>query len=79
MLPAGNDIEKCIGYYVQDENSDQNDRVCTLANDPDCNFLMSYYISGIMELHIFYWATDTKGVDMEILDFIDPSDSEYWE
>lgn len=80
------DIKNCIGYIIQDENSssttnlnDKDTRVYTLANDKDENFLMVYYIGeSLMNQPDFYRALDTKDKNIEIPNFIDKEDYEYW-
>ena len=80
------DIKNCIGYIVQDENSssttnlnDKDTRVYTLANDKDENFLMVYYIGeSLMNQPDFYRALDTKDKNIEMPNFIDKEDYEYW-
>lgn len=80
------DIKNCIGYIIQDENSssttnlnDKDTRVYTLANDKDENFLMVYYIGeSLMNQPDFYRAQDTKDKNIEIPNFIDKEDYEYW-
>lgn len=80
------DIKTCIGYIVQDENSssttnlnDKDTRVYTLANDKDENFLMVYYVGeSLMNQPDFYRALDTKDKNIEIPNFIDKEDYEYW-
>lgn len=80
------DIKNCIGYIVQDENSssttnlnDKDTRVYTLVNDKEENFLMVYYIGeSLMNQPDFYRALDTKDKNIEIPNFIDKEDYEYW-
>ena len=80
------DINKCIGYVIQDENvtsmpdeNNKNTRIYTLTEDPDNNFLMSFYIvSNFMNPHIFYRAIDTKGEDISIPSYIHSLDYNYW-
>ena len=81
-----NDIDKCIGYIIQDENSssiiDKNNkdtRIYTLTDDQDNNFLMEYYIkTNLMNPQIFYRAIDTKGKNINIPKYIDDLDYNYW-
>lgn len=80
-------IDKCIGYIIQDENSssvtDKNDkglRVYTLVGDTDNNFLMDYDDSiKLMNQPSFWRALDTKGKDIEIPSCIDELGYEFWE
>ena len=80
------DLDKCIGYIVQDENSssivdpdNKDTRIYTLTEDKDNNFLMEYYI-GTNEMNdpIFYRAMDTKGKDITIPKIIDGPNDNYW-
>ena len=81
-----NDIEKCIGYLVQDENTtsmpDENNtdtRIYSLTEDKENNFLMEYYIgTTLMNQPSFWRAIDTKGKDIVIPDYIDLLDYTYW-
>lgn len=59
--------------------NDKDTRVYTLANDKDENFLMVYYIGeSLMNQPDFYRAQDTKDKNIEIPNFIDKEDYEYW-
>ena len=68
------DLDKCIGYIIQDENSssivdkdNKDTRIYTLTEDKENNFLMEYYI-GTTEMNqsTFYRAIDTKGKNINI-------------
>lgn len=80
------DIKECVGCIVQDEtNSSVPDpentdfRVYSLADDPDCNFLMDKYIgSSVMEQPYFYRALDSMGQNINIPSFIFDLDYEIW-
>ena len=77
------DIDKCIGYIIQDENNssvvdkdNKDTRIYTLTDDKDNNFLMEYYIgTSLMNQPIFYRAIDTKGKNINIPRYI--GDSNY--
>lgn len=79
-------IDKCIGYIIQDENSssvidpnNKDERVYTLVDDKEHNFLMVYYTKDfLMNPRIFYRAIDTKGKDIVIPEYIESSNSKYW-
>lgn len=79
-------IDKCIGYIIQDENSssivDENNkdtRIYTLKEDKDNNFLMEYYIvTNLMNQPIFLRAMDTKDKDIIIPNYIDDLGYNYW-
>ncbi len=59
--------------------NDKDTRVYTLANDKDENFLMVYYIGeSLMNQLDFYRVLDTKDKNIEIPNFIDKEDYEYW-
>lgn len=83
---SSKDIDKCIGYIIQDETSssivdpnNKDTRIYTLTGDKEHNFLMEYYIgTDIMNPRMFYRAIDTKGKDIKVLDFIDSLDYDYW-
>ena len=80
------DIDKCIGYVVQDENnssiSDENNkntRIYTLKEDKENNFLMQYYIgTTLMNQPCFYRAADTKGKNIFIPKYINSLEYNYW-
>ena len=80
-------IESCIGYIIQDENissvidlDNTNRRIYTLSGDPEHNFLMDYDDSvKLMNQPDFFRAIDTKGKDIDIPDYIDSFDYEFWE
>ena len=79
-------IESCIGYIVQDEHSssviDLNNtdrRIYTLSADPERNFLMEYDDSvKLMNQPSFFRAIDTNGKDIEIPNYIEPFEYEFW-
>ena len=79
-------IDKCIGYIIQDENSssveDENNkdtRIYTLTDDKEHNFLMEYYIgTNLMNPQTFYRAIDTKDKDINIPIFIESLKYNYW-
>ena len=79
-------IESCIGYIIQDEHSSSvidlnntNWRIYTLSADPECNFLMDYDDSvKLMNQPSFFRAIDTNGKDIEIPNYIEPFDYEFW-
>lgn len=80
------DVAKCIGYIIQNENvssivdiNNKDTRVYTLTIDPEHNFLMIYYIgTTLMNQPDFFRATDTKGKNIKIPEFIDDTDYNYW-
>jgi len=83
----GKDIDKCIGYIVQDENSssivDENNkdtRVYTLTDDNEHNFLMEYYIgTTLMNQPSFYRAMDIRGKNINVPSYINSLNYHYWE
>ena len=80
------DIDKCIGYLIQDENTsstlDLNNtdtRVYTLRADPSHNFLMVYFIgTTLMNQPEFFRAIDTQGKNINVPKFINDTDHNYW-
>ena len=80
------DIDKCIGYIIQDENAssivdlnNKDTRIYTLMIDPEHNFLMEYYIgSQEMNKPSFYRAIDTKNKNIDIPKYIFNSNYNYW-
>lgn len=80
------DVDQCVGYIVQDENStsvpdpdNKNWRVYTLAGDADHNFLMDYDASASMMNQPSLWrAMDTKGKAIEIPKYISSFEYDYW-
>ena len=80
------DIDKCIGYIIQDERSssivdpnNKDTRIYTLVEDKDNNFLMEYYIgTTLMNQPIFYRAIDTRGKKIDIPNYIDSLNYSYW-
>ena len=80
------DIDKCIGYIIQNENSssiidkdNKDNRIYKFIDDKENNFLMEYYIgTDLMDQPSFYRAIDTKNNDINIPKFIDSLDYNYW-
>jgi hypothetical protein len=80
------DVEKCIGYIVQDENgassSDESDteiRVYTLADDVECNYLMVYDSGNtLMNQPAFMRAIDTVHKDISAPEYIDSLEYSFW-
>lgn len=75
---TGKDVGACLGYIVQDGVKDENSRIYLLAEDPDANYLLSYYVGGIMDQPMFYRALDTTGQSIHTPRFIDDLGYEYW-
>lgn len=80
------DVDQCIGYIVMDDNStsnpnpsDTNVRVYTLIGDADHNFLMDYDNTAVLMNQPSFWrAIDTKGKDIEIPQYIDVLEYDFW-
>lgn len=80
-------IDKCIGYIIQDENSTnavdldyKGLKVYTLVGDTDNNFLMDYDDSITLMNSPYIWrALNTKDKDIEIPKCIDELGYEFWE
>lgn len=81
------DIDECIGYIIQNENSssivdksNKDTRVYTLVEDSEHNYLMKYYIGDTeMNQPDFWRAVDTKGQDINTPKYIDSLEYLYWE
>ena len=74
----GNDIDKCLGYIVQENEIMEDVRVFTLTSDTDTNYLIRLFIDGFMNPPDFFRAVDTVGKEIEAPDFIDDLEYEYW-
>ena len=75
----GNDVGKCLGYYVQDGEKDENMRIFLLAGDEDENFLVRIHIGGIMDQPDFFRAIDTRYKDIEVPRCIRASETDrFW-
>lgn len=73
------DVDSCIGYLVQDGRADKDERVYTLTEDPEHNYLMEYYIgTKLMNSPMFWRATDTVGQDIATPSFIHSLEYDYW-
>lgn len=72
-----NEVGECIGYIISETNpDDKNDRVMKLTASDD--FLMCYYVNGIMEQPDFYRAADTRDKDIEIPEYIVDNGYKFW-
>lgn len=71
-------IGPCLGFVVQDGEEDPNSRVYLLKEDPDANYLMEYYVGGVMENPTFLRAIDTVGQDIQTPSCIEPYTAEYY-
>lgn len=79
-------IDKCIGYIIEDENSssvgnknNKDRRIYTLIGDKNNDFLMDYYTGdSLMNQPDFFRAIDTKGKNIEIPKYIDELGYEFW-
>ena len=73
------DVQACIGYVFQEDYPDDtNSRLHTLAADQDVNYLMEYYVNGMMEQPTFYRALDTRGREIVTPGFIESLDYDVW-
>lgn len=73
------DIDACVGYLVQDGEKDTDQRVYTLVDDTEHNYLMEYYVaSDLMNQPMFWRAIDTKGKEIVTPEFIDSMEYSYW-
>ncbi len=75
---TGKDVGACLGFIVQNGIKDENSRVYLLTEDPDANFLVNFYIGGIMDQPMFYRALDTTGRPIPTPSFINDLGYEYW-
>lgn len=74
------DIEKCIGYIMQDNSDDNEIRLFTLTDDPENNYLMDCYVgTNFMNQPTFMRAIDTKGKDIATPKFIESLEYSLWE
>lgn len=74
------DVEACIGYLIQDGEADTDERVYTLKDDPDRNYLMQYYIgTTLMNQPVFWRAVDTRGQEIHTPAYIMSLSYAYWE
>ncbi|MGN0353432.1 MAG: hypothetical protein ACI4ES_17470 [Roseburia sp.] len=73
------DIDACVGYLVQDGEKDTDQRVYTLVDDTEHNYLMDYYVeSDLMNQPMFWRAIDTKGKEVATPEFINSLEYTYW-
>jgi hypothetical protein len=80
------DVERCIGYIVQDENGassseegDTDTRVYTLAGDVECNYLMVYDSgSTLMNQPAFMRAIDTVHKEISVPEYIGSLEYSIW-
>lgn len=73
------EYEECIGYLVDEEDPDDMDfRVYPLKDDPEHNFLATVLVSGFMEQPFYYRAIDTNEKDIEVPEYIDSYEYDYW-
>lgn len=72
-------IHKCIGYIIQDNLNDKDTRIYTLIDDKNNDFLMEYYIgSNLMNNHMFYRAVDTNETYINIPQYIEDLEYNFW-
>ena len=73
------DVKECIGYIYREEYPDDtHTHLHTLADDPDGNFLMEYYVNGMMEQPDFYRAIDTAGKEIATPKYIESLGYDIW-
>ncbi|MCQ2485090.1 MAG: hypothetical protein MJ168_07130 [Clostridia bacterium] len=73
------DIDKCIGYLVQDGVAQKDTRFFTLVGDDEENFLLEHYIvTTLMNQPNFLRAVDTKGKEISVPKYIDSLDYKFW-
>lgn len=73
------DADVCIGWLVQDETEDRDERLYTLRADPEHNFLMQRYAGeSVMDQPTFWRAADTKGKSVSVPDYIESLGYGFW-
>ena len=73
------DIDKCIGYVVQDGQKDTDERIYTLSEDKANNYLMMYYVGeSLMNQPDFWRAVDTNGKNIDTPIYIESFNYNYW-
>ena len=73
------DIDKCIGYVVQDGQKDTDERIYTLFEDKANNYLMMYYVGeSLMNQPDFWRAVDTNGKNIDTPVYIESFNYNYW-
>ena len=73
------DVDRCLGYIVQDGKEKKDERIYTLKDDTENNFLMQKSIGGIMDQPMFWRATDTREKGIHEPDYIDSLGYSYWD
>lgn len=73
-----NDIDACLGYFVENDKECKNRKLYSLTQDQEHNFLMDYTDVSFMEQPTFWRAVDTKGIDITIPDYIDSLEYSFW-
>lgn len=72
------DVDQCLGYILQDDETDKDYRVFTLKADKNNNFLATYIASGEMDQFGFWRAIDTRNTQIDIPDYISSLQYEFW-
>ena len=80
------ELNKCIGYIVQNSSSsstvdkeNKENRVYTLMNDEDNYYLMEYYvISDSSSQPKFYRRIDSRYKDINIPSYIEKTNRDFW-
>ena len=80
------DLDRCVGYIIQDEHSSSNPdpadktvRIYTLTQDPECDFLMEHYIgTTLMNPPSFFRAIDTRGKNIDTPPYIESLGYSFW-
>lgn len=77
-LNKSSDVECVLGYvFNSDFPDDDGERVIKLNGTDD--FLMLYYVKGVMEQPMFYRAVDTMEQDIFIPDYIESLGYDIWD
>ena len=71
---SNSSFQDCLGYI----DSDKNDRVYTLAEDPFDNYLVTFNVNGVMEQPMFWRDFSTYGEDIFTPEYIVSKDDVEW-
>lgn len=77
-LRAG-DVNDCLGFILRSDGADHQDRIYTLTDDPNHNFLLEHYVGGIMDQPTFWRAVDTRFEQIDLPRYIEPLSYDYWQ
>lgn len=75
----GRNIDRCVGYIIQDGEEMKDTRLYILEDDDNVDYLMEYCVDGEMEQPMFLRAVDTVGCDVAELEYIESLEYDFWE